>query len=152
MEEQKLQGKNFLKVCGIIMIVGGALGLIVSIVAILGVAGLAYLSDGQLEMGMLYASSILALVAAAVQLVTGIVGVKNCKKPEKAFYDKVFALVGEEYRGCTLMVGDSLSSDMQGGRNAGIPTCFYGKRERADARCDYVIEDLLDLLPLLEAQ
>ena len=42
------------------------------------------------------------------------------------------------------MVGDSLSSDMQGGRNAGIPTCFYGKREKADARCDYVIEDLLE--------
>ena len=73
----------------------------------------------------------------------------GCKKPEKAFYDKVFALVGEEYRGCTLMVGDSLSSDMQGGRNAGIPTCFYGKREKADARCDYVIEDLLELPPLL---
>lgn len=51
--------------------------------------------------------------------------------------------------GCTLMVGDSLSSDMQGGRNAGIPTCFYGKREKADARCDYVIEDLLELPPLL---
>lgn len=73
----------------------------------------------------------------------------GCKKPEKAFYDKVFALVGEEYRGCTLMVGDSLSSDMQGGRNASIPTCFYGKREKADARCDYVIEDLLELPPLL---
>lgn len=73
----------------------------------------------------------------------------GCKKPEKAFYDKVFPLIGEEYRGCTLMVGDSLSSDMQGGRNAGIPTCFYGKREKADARCDYVIEDLLELPPLL---
>ena len=48
------------------------------------------------------------------------------------------------------MVGDSLSSDMQGGRNAGIPTCFYGKRENTDERCDYVIEDLLDLLPILE--
>ena len=38
----------------------------------------------------------------------------------------------------------------QGGRNAGIPTCFYGTRENADERCDYVIEDLLDLLPILE--
>ena len=74
----------------------------------------------------------------------------GCKKPEKAFYDKVFALVGEEYRGCTLMVGDSLTSDMQGGRNAGIPTCFYGEREKADTRCDYVIGDLLELVPILE--
>ena len=68
------------------------------------------------------------------------------------FYDKVFEIVGQEYRACSLMVGDSLTSDMQGGRNAGIPTCLYGRREKADARCDYVIEDLLELLPLLEAQ
>lgn len=75
----------------------------------------------------------------------------NCRKPEKIFYDKVFSIIGEEYRSCSLMVGDSLTSDMQGGRNAGIPTCFYGKRELADNRCDYVIEDLLDLLPILDA-
>lgn len=72
------------------------------------------------------------------------------KKPEKTFYDKVFSIIGEEYRQTSLMVGDSLSSDMQGGRNAGIPTCFYGKKEKADDRCDYVIEDLLDLIPILE--
>ena len=72
------------------------------------------------------------------------------KKPEKDFYDKVFAQIGEIRRKSAIMVGDSLSSDMQGGRNAGIPTCFYGTRENADERCDYVIEDLLDLLPILE--
>ena len=74
------------------------------------------------------------------------------KKPEKAFFDQVFASVGEEYRDCCLLLGDSLTSDMQGGRNAGIPTCFYGKKEAADGRCDFVIEDLLELLPLLEAK
>ena len=75
----------------------------------------------------------------------------GCRKPEKIFYDKVFEIIGPEYRTCSLMVGDSLTSDMQGGRNAGIPTCFYGRREDADERCDYVIEDLLELLPLLDA-
>lgn len=74
----------------------------------------------------------------------------GCKKPERVFYDRVFAEIGEEYRTCTLMVGDSLSSDMQGGRNAGIPTCFYGPRDKADARCDYVIEDLMELVPIME--
>ncbi len=72
------------------------------------------------------------------------------RKPDKAFYDAVFAVIGEEYRNCSIMVGDSLSSDMQGGRNAGIPTCFYGKKESADERCDYVISDLLELLPILQ--
>ena len=40
--------------------------------------------------------------------------------------------------------------DMQGGRNAGIATCYYGKAENADDRCDYVIGDLLELLPIVE--
>ena len=72
------------------------------------------------------------------------------QKPDKAFFDAVFAAIGEEYRSCSLLVGDSLSSDMQGGRNAGIPTCFYGDAAKADARCDYVAADLLDILPILE--
>lgn len=72
------------------------------------------------------------------------------KKPEKDFYDKIFSVIGSERRASSIMVGDSLSSDMQGGRNAGIATCFYGEKSRADERCDYVIEDLLDLLPILE--
>ena len=50
-----------------------------------------------------------------------------------------------------VMIGDSLSSDMQGGRNAGLPTIFCGPRARADARCDQVAETLLDLPPLLAA-
>ena len=74
----------------------------------------------------------------------------GCRKPEAAFFDRVFAAIGEEYRACSLLVGDSLSSDMQGGRNAGIPTCFYGDPVKADERCDYVITDLLQLKRILE--
>lgn len=74
----------------------------------------------------------------------------GCKKPEKQFFDGVFAAIGEEYRTCSLIVGDSLTSDMQGGRNAGIPTCFYGDAAQADARCDYVIDDLMQLLDVLD--
>lgn len=74
----------------------------------------------------------------------------GCCKPERAYFDKVFAAIGEEYRTCSLLVGDSLSSDMQGGRNAGIPTCFYGTPEKADGRCDYVITDLMQLPQILE--
>ncbi|HIR10030.1 MAG TPA: HAD hydrolase-like protein, partial [Candidatus Avoscillospira stercoripullorum] len=47
-----------------------------------------------------------------------------------------------------LLLGDSLTSDMQGGRNAGVDTCFLGKL-KSDPRCDYIVEDLLDVLPLL---
>ena len=30
----------------------------------------------------------------------------GCKKPDKLFYDKVFAEIGEEYRACSIMIGD----------------------------------------------
>ena len=47
------------------------------------------------------------------------------------------------------MIGDSFSSDMQGGRNAGIPTCLYGRAEPEEPLCDYVVTDLLELPALL---
>ena len=47
------------------------------------------------------------------------------------------------------MIGDSLSSDMQGGRNAGIPTCLYGKAEPEGLLCDHAVADLLELPALL---
>ena len=72
----------------------------------------------------------------------------GCKKPEKAFFDKVFAAIGEPDRSRCIILGDSLTSDMQGGRNAGIATCFYGT-DPHDDRCDYIIEDLLEFPEIL---
>ena len=73
----------------------------------------------------------------------------GCKKPEKEFYDKVFEAIGPVDKRRCIMLGDSLTSDMQGGRNAGVDTCFYGGKIN-DPRCDYAITDLLELLPILE--
>lgn len=73
----------------------------------------------------------------------------GCKKPEKEFFDKVFAAIGPVDKSKCLVLGDSLTSDMQGGRNAGVDTCLVGDID-ADPRCDYVIRDLMDLLPILE--
>ncbi len=68
----------------------------------------------------------------------------GCRKPERRFFDQVLEAIGPEKRARAIVLGDSLTSDMQGGRNAGLPTCFYGDPARADGRCDYVISDLLD--------
>jgi 2-haloacid dehalogenase len=73
----------------------------------------------------------------------------GCKKPEKEFFDQVFAAIGPVDKSRCIILGDSLTSDMQGGRNAGIATCYLGE-DKNDPRCDYVIADLLDLLPILE--
>lgn len=82
--EQTTKGAGFLKVTGILMIIGGALAMILSIIAILGIAALVYISSGESSSGLLYASGALMLVSSVAELVAGIIGVKNCKKPEKA--------------------------------------------------------------------
>ena len=84
MESTKTKGTGFLKVTGILMIIGGAISVIMGIIAVLGVAALAYISDGTVSSALLYTSVILMIVSAVAELVAGIIGVANCKKPEKA--------------------------------------------------------------------
>lgn len=84
MEQTTPKGATLLKVAGILMIIGGALSIILSIVAIAGIAALAYLSDGSLSMGMLYASGALLAVGSVAELIAGILGAANSKKTEKA--------------------------------------------------------------------
>jgi 2-haloacid dehalogenase len=76
----------------------------------------------------------------------------GAEKPSPAFFDKVFAAIGPVDRSEVMIVGDSLTSDMQGGMNAGIVTCWYdpkGKPVPEGYRIDHVIANLWDLLPLL---
>lgn len=84
MESTKAKGTGFLKVTGILMIIGGAISVILGIIAALGVAALVYISDGTVSSALLYTSVILMIVSAVAELVAGIIGVTNCKKPEKA--------------------------------------------------------------------
>ena len=78
------KGTGFLKVTGILMIIGGGISIIMGFIAALGVAALAYISDGTVSSALLYASVVLMLISAVAELVAGIIGVVNCKKPEKA--------------------------------------------------------------------
>ena len=77
-----MKGKNFLKVTGILMIIGGAFGIIGGIVAMIGAGALAAVLET--SAGGLMLASALILASAVFQLIAGIMGVKNCDKPEKA--------------------------------------------------------------------
>ena len=79
-----MKGNKFLKVAGILMIIGGAFGIIAGIVAVLGVSGLAALAGSAAGTGMFYLASFLCLASGIVQLIAGVMGVKNCEKPEMA--------------------------------------------------------------------
>jgi YjjG family noncanonical pyrimidine nucleotidase len=73
-------------------------------------------------------------------------------KPAPAIFEVALAGLGAPARGSALMVGDSLSSDIQGGRNAGIATCWYNPQRRTgggDGLVDHEIATLDALLVLV---
>jgi len=79
----------------------------------------------------------------------------GAEKPSPAYFQAVFDRIGPCRRDEVLIVGDSLTSDMQGGDNAGILCCWYNPKglPRPEApRIDFDIrrldevEGLLDLI------
>ncbi len=74
-------------------------------------------------------------------------------KPSKAYFDLCFARIADFDPSQAMMVGDSLTSDIQGGKNAGIPTCWvntFGKENKTGIHPDYEIASLSQLEALLE--
>ena len=74
-------------------------------------------------------------------------------KPQKAFFDRCFTQIPSFSHEEAIIVGDSLTSDMRGGINAGIRTCWFNphhKPHRVDIPVDYEIAELSELPALLE--
>lgn len=74
-------------------------------------------------------------------------------KPDKGYFDRCFARIPGFDPQKAMIVGDSLTSDILGGKNAGISTCWVnpkGLAPRADIVPDYEIAALSCLEALLE--
>lgn len=74
------------------------------------------------------------------------------KKPEVGIFNYAFDAVGHADKDTTIIIGDSLSSDIQGGKNYGISTCWYnsiGEENKTGLKPDYEIKDLNELFKLL---
>lgn len=75
-------------------------------------------------------------------------------KPAKPFFDACFARIPGFDPRKAIMVGDSLTSDILGGKNAGLRTCWVNPTHapgRADIVPDYEIEGLSMLPELLSS-
>ena len=76
----------------------------------------------------------------------------HTQKPDPEFYEKIGARIPNFDKNQTLMIGDSLSADIQGGNNAGIDTIWYNPyhlENNTQAQPTYEVhsyEDLLDYL------
>lgn len=76
-------------------------------------------------------------------------------KPDKAYFEACFAEIPDFVKEKAVIVGDSLTSDIQGGINAGIRTVWFNQKgEPGDGEivADAEIRSLLELPELLERQ
>lgn len=87
-----MEGKGFLKVVGILMIIFAGIGLVFGVIGLIGAAAL---SSMMTEWGVtedvttvvnaaVIISCILSIIGAGLEMATGIIGVKFCDKPKKA--------------------------------------------------------------------
>lgn len=75
------------------------------------------------------------------------------QKPSREYFDKCFAAIPDFDRERAIIVGDSLTSDIRGGINAGVRSCWYnprGKALREDIVPDYTITELSELPGMIE--
>ena len=72
-------------------------------------------------------------------------------KPAPAFFEAAFSALGQPARESVLIIGDSLSSDMKGGLDYGIDTCWYNPQGKSTSLpVTYQIKRLAELEELLK--
>ena len=78
----------------------------------------------------------------------------HTQKPDAAFYEKIGARISNFDKKYALMIGDSLSADIQGGNNAGIDTIWYNPHHlenKTKAQPTYEVDSYQVLLDCLDA-
>lgn len=74
------------------------------------------------------------------------------QKPQKAFFEYCFEKMGRRDVENMLIIGDSLTSDMRGGNNAGIDTMWYnpkGDENHTEVHLDYIVTTLREMKDML---
>ena len=74
------------------------------------------------------------------------------EKPSPPFFEKCFAQIPDFKKEEALILGDSLTSDIRGGKNAGILTVWFhpsGKKVEEEIVPDYEIGKLEELKTIL---
>lgn len=73
-------------------------------------------------------------------------------KPDKNFFDIVLQNIENKQKSKILVVGDSITADIVGGKNSGIDTCWYNpknKENKTDVKPNYEIKDFQELLKII---
>lgn len=73
-------------------------------------------------------------------------------KPNEEYFDFVFQNIDNKTKSKILIVGDSISSDIVGGKKAGIDTCWYNLRNsknESSIKPNYEIKNFEELLKII---
>jgi 2-haloacid dehalogenase len=76
----------------------------------------------------------------------------GASKPDRAIFDAAFERIGRPLKSEALMIGDSLTSDMEGGHRYGIDTCWYNPTDQSQSvglEITYQIRSLRELADIL---
>ena len=70
------------------------------------------------------------------------------RKPSADYFEYIFGKLDIQDKSEVIIIGDSLTSDMQGGKNAGITTCLYNPDYsiKDSMLCDYIARSYDDVL------
>jgi len=74
-------------------------------------------------------------------------------KPAISFFDHVMQVIGQPLKEEILIIGDTLTSDIRGGIDYGIDTCwynYYGKENTTQYHPTYELSDIRDFVGLLD--
>ncbi len=77
------------------------------------------------------------------------------QKPQKEYFDYVFARIPDFEIEKAIMIGDSLSSDIAGANNAGVKACWYnpaGKECSSGVHCDYIVKDYEEMKRVIRGE
>ncbi len=72
-------------------------------------------------------------------------------KPSKKFYDACVNGFGNPPRESIIMIGDSITADIEGGINSGLKTCWFNKTGAPvpNLKIDYVVNELSEIKSFL---
>ena len=77
------------------------------------------------------------------------------EKPGVGFFEKVWDSIGKYKSDEVMIIGDSLTSDIQGGNNAGILCCWYNPKGAVNytgVRVDYEIDNLQKVKEIIDEE
>lgn len=76
----------------------------------------------------------------------------GASKPDQAIFDATFERIGRPLKSEALMIGDSLTSDIEGGYRYGVDTCWYNPANQSQSvglKITYQITSLGELADIL---